>query len=250
MPPATIMPAMMECVCLLVALLQATVRDRGDLVAENLLLRQQLAVLTRPTRAHPHLRARDKLVWLLVRVIRRDWRHHLVLVRPETVVRWHRQGWRLFWRWKSRARLGRPRLSAEIRELIAAMATENPTWGSERIVGELLKLGIAVSKRSVQPYRRRGPARPPGSPAFYGTLARVLPAGGDSIRGVRPWARARAGWSSTVWSWTATTSFSRPAASRSRRAARRAGRRARGCTTATGAGRGTCRGAVGGCASS
>jgi hypothetical protein len=73
------------------------------------------------------------------------------------------------------------------------MANENPMLGSERIRGELPKLGIVVSTRCIQHYRRRGPTRPPGSPAFYGTLARVLPAGGDSIRGVRPWVRARAG---------------------------------------------------------
>jgi transposase InsO family protein len=140
---------------------RAALGSRGDLIAENLLLRQQLAVLTRPTRRRPRLRARDRLVWTLAGVMRRDWRRHLVLVRPATVVRWHRQRWRLFWRWKSRCRLGRPRLSAEVRELIATMATANPAWGSERIVGELLKLGIAVSKRSVQQCRRRGPARPP-----------------------------------------------------------------------------------------
>ena len=67
----------------------------------------------------------------------------------------------MFWRWRSRDRLGRPRLSAEVRELIARLAQENPRWGSERIRGELLKLGITVSKRSIQRYRRRGPARPP-----------------------------------------------------------------------------------------
>jgi putative transposase len=73
-----------------------------------------------------------------------------VLVRPDTVVRWHHQAWRLFWRWTSRSRCGRPRLSPEVRELIARMAGQNPAWGSERIRGELLKLAIAVSKRSVQ----------------------------------------------------------------------------------------------------
>jgi hypothetical protein len=82
------MPRMIDYLCLLTALLRATVRDRGDLVAENLLLRQQLSVLTRPTRRVPRLRARDKLFWLLARLARRDWRRHLVLVRPETVVRW------------------------------------------------------------------------------------------------------------------------------------------------------------------
>ena len=119
----------------------------------NLLLRHQLAVLTRPTRRRPRLRTRDKLLWVLARRLRWDWRRHLVVVRPETVVRWHRQGWRLFWRWRSRPRLGRPRLSAEVRGLIAAMARENPRWGTERIRGELLKLGLAVSNRSIRRYR-------------------------------------------------------------------------------------------------
>jgi putative transposase len=96
-----------------------------------------------------------------VRLVRREWCGHLVLVQPETVIRWHRRGWRLFWRWKSRARLGRPRLSAEVRELIARIARDNPSWGAERIRGERLKLGIAVSKRLVLQYRRRGPAGPP-----------------------------------------------------------------------------------------
>ena len=153
--------AMFEYLRLLVGILQAVLCARADVVAENLLLRQQLMVLTRPTQRRPRLRAWDKLFWLLARIVRRDWRRSLVLVRPETVVRWHCAGWRLFWSWKSRRRPGRPRLSPEVQELIATMARDNPRWGSERIRGELLKLGIAVSKRSVQQYRQRGPARPP-----------------------------------------------------------------------------------------
>src|ERR671935_657306 len=151
---------MLEDLLLLLSLMGAAVRDREALVAENLLLRQQLAVLTRPTRKRPRLRTRDKLFWVVVRALRGDWRRHLVLVRPESVIRWHRQAWRLFWRWRSRAPLGRPRLNAEIRELIVTMARDNPRWGSERIRGELLKLGLVVSKRSIQRYRGRGPASP------------------------------------------------------------------------------------------
>ena len=79
-----------------------------------------------PGRKRPPLRARDKLLWVLARRLCTGWRRHLVVVRPETVVRWHRRGWRLFWRWRSRCPLGRPRLSAEVRELIATMARENP----------------------------------------------------------------------------------------------------------------------------
>jgi putative transposase len=155
-----------ECLTLLLAVLRAALRDRSDLLAENLLLRHQLAVLTRPTRRRPRLRTRDTLLWVLARRLRRDWRRHLVFVRPETVVRWHRRAWRLFWRWRwrwrwrSRTRLGRPRLSPEVRELIAAMARDNPLWGSERIRGEFLKLGLAVSNRSIRRYRGRGPAQP------------------------------------------------------------------------------------------
>src|SRR3982750_3508743 len=141
---------MLEYLFLLFSLLCATVRDREALVAENLLLRHQLTVLTRPTRRRPRLRARDKLFWVVVRALRRDWWRHLVLVRPESVIRWHRQAWRLFWRWRSRGPIGRPRLSAEVRELIATMARDNPRWGSERIRGELLKLGLVVSKRSIR----------------------------------------------------------------------------------------------------
>src|SRR6266511_967161 len=172
------MRGMLEYLRLLVVLLRTALASRADLIAENLLLRQQPAVLTRPTRKRPRLHARDRLFWAVVGICRRDWRRHLVLVRPETVVRWHRQGWRLFWRWKSRCRLGRPRLSAEVRELIATMAPANPGWGSERIVGELLKLGIVVSKRSVQQYRRRGAARPP-SQAWRTFLRRMGLAAAD-----------------------------------------------------------------------
>src|SRR6266542_438 len=110
---------MFEYALLLVGLLRALVRRRGDLVAENLMLRQQLTVLTRPTRQRPRLRFRDKAFWLVARLARRDWRRHLVVVAPDTVVRWHRRGWRLVWRWRSRARMGRPRVSAEVRGLIA-----------------------------------------------------------------------------------------------------------------------------------
>ena len=104
---------MFKYVLLLVNLIRAIVRDREALVAENLLLRHQLAVLTRPTRRRPRLRARDKLFWVVIRALRGDWRRHLVVVRPESVIRWQRQAWRLFWRCRSRGPLGRPRLSAE-----------------------------------------------------------------------------------------------------------------------------------------
>jgi hypothetical protein len=99
--------------------------------------------------------------WLLARLARRDWRRHLLAVTPETVIRRHRRGWQLFWRWRSRTPIGRPRVSPEVQELIARMARDSPGWGAEWIRGEPLKLGTAVSKRCVQLYRGRGPARPP-----------------------------------------------------------------------------------------
>jgi hypothetical protein len=110
-------------------------------VLENLLLRHQLAVLTRPTRrpSRARLRASDKLLWVLARRWCAGWREHLAIVTPETVVRWHRQGWRLFWRWKSHSRGGRPHLSPGVQDLIRTMSRENPLWGTERIRGELLQ---------------------------------------------------------------------------------------------------------------
>ena len=161
---------MLEYLLLLLSLIRATMRDREAVVTENLLLRHQLAVLTRPTRRRPRLRARDKLFWVVVRALRRDWRQHLVVVRPESVIRWHRQAWRLFWRWRSRGPIGRPRLDAEVRELIATMARDNPRWGSERIRGELLKPGLVVSKGSIQRYRLRGPAGQGPSSQTWGTF--------------------------------------------------------------------------------
>jgi transposase InsO family protein len=153
---------MLNLVRLVLAVLRAACRSRTDLVVENLLLRHQLAVLTRPTR-RPRVRFRrlDKLLWVLICRLRHDWRRHLVVVRPETVVRWHRAGWRLYWRWRSRSAGGRPRLSREVRALIVRMSQENPLWGSERIRGELLKLGIVVSNRSIRRYRWHGPGPRP-----------------------------------------------------------------------------------------
>ena len=167
---------MLDYLLLLVAFVRVLVGSRAEAAVENLMLRQQLAVLTRPTRKRPRLRRCDKVFWVLARRLWRHWSQHLVVVQPATVIRWHRQGWKLFWRWKSRPRLGRPRLSAEVRELIAVMARDNPLWGSERIRGELLKLEITVSRRSIQRYRQRGPAHPPSQTwrTFLATHAQAI----------------------------------------------------------------------------
>ena len=154
--------SVLELLWLVLMVALAWLRPRRDLVAENLLLRHQLAVLSRPTRTRPRrqLRRWDKVLWVLARRWCAGWREHLTFVTPDTVVRWHRQGWRLFWRWKSRSRGGRPHLSPEVQDLIRTMSCENRLWGTERIRGELLKLGLVVSNRSIRRYHWRGPSRP------------------------------------------------------------------------------------------
>ena len=145
---------------LLVVSARRAFRSRHDLVLENVVLRYQLAVLARPTRRR-HLLPRDRVMlsWLARRW--RVWRSAIILVQPDTVVRWHRTAWRRYWTRKSRRPSERPRIPMEVRELILRMARENPLWGSVRIQGELRKLGYHVSARSVRRYRRAVKRRPP-----------------------------------------------------------------------------------------
>ena len=135
---------------------------RGDLMLENLALRQQLAVLKRK---HPRARLRplDKLFWVVARRFWSRWKEMLVLVQPETVARWHRAGFKAYWAMLCKLRKpvgGGRRISKEIRELIFQMVAENPTWGAPRIHGELLMLGFVVSETSVSRWMRRAPRRP------------------------------------------------------------------------------------------
>src|SRR5262249_33653342 len=128
----------------------AAFRSRTSLVAENLFLRKQLAFYHEHKVKHQPLTdgARITLV-LWSRLF--DWKSALMIVKPDTLIGWHRRGFKLFWRWKSRP--GRPPLPGEIRELIVRMARENPTWGQMRVAAELyLKLGILVSPRTVRKY--------------------------------------------------------------------------------------------------
>jgi putative transposase len=130
-------------------------RSRSALIAENLFLRKQLAFY-REREVEPRRLTDAARVCMLVWSRLFNWREALVIVRPETLIGWHRKGFRLFWRWKSRG--GRPRLPRNIRRLIAEMAAENPTWGEERVADELaLKLGIYVSSRTVRAYWPEGP---------------------------------------------------------------------------------------------
>ena len=117
-------------------------------------LRQQVAVLKRK-RPRPVLNRLDRFFWTTLRLFWSHWREVLLIVKPETVIRWHHAGFRLYWRWRSRRRGGRPKVTAEIRVLIRRLAQENPDWGAPKIHGELLKLGFIVSERSVARYLRR-----------------------------------------------------------------------------------------------
>jgi putative transposase len=145
---------------LFVALLftvRSSVRARAALQIEVLALRHQLRVLqrSRPRR----VRLMDRFLWVWLSRAWTEWRAAIVIVRPETVIAWHRQGFRLFWTWKSRRRTGRPTMPADVRALIRTLSATNPLWGAPRIHGELLKLGIEVSQSSVAKYmvRRRQP---------------------------------------------------------------------------------------------
>ena len=126
-------------------------RNRTDLVAENALLRQQLIVLRRQVK-RPKLTNSDRICLLLLARLTRYWEYALHIVQPDTLLRWHRDLFRLYWRRKSRKRKRKLRIPQETIELIKQMAAENRLWGAERIRGELLKLGIKVSKRTVQRY--------------------------------------------------------------------------------------------------
>jgi transposase InsO family protein len=133
--------------------------SRHDLGLEILALRQQLAVFKRQ-HPRPHLMRRDRLFWVALSTLWQRWKGALLIVKPETVVGWHRVGFRLYWRFRSRVSRGRRRINKEIRTAIDLMTKENPSWGAPRIHGELLKLGFDISERTVSRYLAR---RKPGS---------------------------------------------------------------------------------------
>jgi helix-turn-helix protein len=146
---------------LLVASLQALVSSRAALMAENLALRQQLNVMQRSVK-RPRLRWRDRVFWVWLSRLWQNWRSCLIVVQPATVIGWHRQGFKLYWRWKSRSsKVGRPPLDAEIRQLIRRMCRENATWGAPRIQSELALLGHEVAESTVATYMVRGGVRGP-----------------------------------------------------------------------------------------
>ncbi len=130
-------------------------RSKSQLIAENLLLRQQLVVLNRSVK-RPRFTCADRGLFVLLASQLESWKEALLIVQPETVLRWHRGGWRLFWKRKSRSRAREPKIPAETITLIKEIAADNRLWGAERIRGELLKLGITVAKRTVQRFLRQG----------------------------------------------------------------------------------------------
>jgi len=150
---------MVALLCFLVTLFASPLKSKGRLEAENAALRHQLNVLRRKVRGRVQLTNSDRL--FLIRLYR--WfpsvLKAITIIRPETLVRWHRAGFRRYWRWKSRSQGGRPQIDAELRALIQQMSLDNPLWGAPRIHGELLKLGFELAQSSVAKYmvKRCGP---------------------------------------------------------------------------------------------
>ena len=144
---------------LLLALSASAFKSKSRLAAENAALRRQLAVLRRRVRGRIRLTNCDR--WFLIQLYR--WfpsvLKAIIIIRPETLVRWHRTGFRRYWRWKSRSLGGRQPIDADLRALIRRMSVDNPLWGAPRIHGELLKLGFEVAQSSVAKYmvKRDGP---------------------------------------------------------------------------------------------
>jgi hypothetical protein len=143
----------------LTAAVSAIFKSRAALELENLALRHQIGVLQRSVK-RPKLAPGDRLLWAWLCAVWSGWRSALVIVKPDTVIAWHRKGFRLFWTWKVRhGRPGRPAVPKDVRELIRRLSRDSPLWGAPRIHGELLKLGIDIGETSVGKYlvRHRKP---------------------------------------------------------------------------------------------
>src|ERR1039458_10636495 len=130
-------------------------KSRGRLEAENLFLRHQLAIALRRAPARLRLRGSDRALFILITKLWPSLLGAAQVVQPETILRWHRAGFKVFWRWKSRNRAGRPKIDRHLRDLIQRMSRENPRWGSSRIHGELLMLGFDVAQSTVSKYMVR-----------------------------------------------------------------------------------------------
>src|SRR3954465_7491008 len=134
-------------------LLSSLLTSRTALQLENIALRHQIGVLQRSAKKRLELHNSDRLFWVGLSQLWSEWRSALVIVKPDTVVAWHRKAFRLFWTWKiRRGKPGRPSVPREVRDLIRRMSRENSSWGAPRIHGELLKLGIDIGETSVSNY--------------------------------------------------------------------------------------------------
>ena len=153
--------------CLFLALFASPFKSKSRLEAENAALRHQLIILRRKVRGRVRLTNGDRLFFIQLYRWFPSVLKAITIVRPETLVRWHRAGFRRYWRWKSRSLGGRPQIDAELRALIRQMSAENPLWGAPRIHGELLKLGFEVAQSSVAKYMVKRCGRPsPGWRTF------------------------------------------------------------------------------------
>jgi hypothetical protein len=139
---------------LILNILNDVTRSKPQLLAENALLRQQLIVINRQVKK-PKFTALDRLLLVGLASKVQTWKQALLIVKPDTLLHWHRQGFKLFWKFKSRTKKAKPKISDETIGLIKQMAKDNPLWGAERIRGELHKLNIFVSKRTVRKYLRK-----------------------------------------------------------------------------------------------
>jgi hypothetical protein len=161
---------MIGLLCFVLAVLASPFKSKLRLEAENAVLRHQLMIVLR-RRLHGRVRLTNHDRWFFIQLYR--WLPSilkvLTIIRPETLVRWHRAGFRCYWRWKSRPQGGRPQIHTELRVLIRRMSVENPLWGAPRIHGELLKLGFEIAQSSVAKYMVKRRARPSV------TTRRILP---------------------------------------------------------------------------
>ena len=151
---------MLSVLCLFLSTMLSVFRSRAALQVEILALRHQICVLRRSGKKRPRLTVADRVFWAWLSEAWADWRSALVIVKPETVIAWHRKGFRLFWTWKVRhGQTGRPTVSQDVRDLIRTMSLANPLWGAPRVHGELPKLGIDIGQTSVSKYmvRQRKP---------------------------------------------------------------------------------------------
>jgi len=164
--------AMLPILRCLAGALWACIKARRELALENLALRHQLAVLQRRRPDRPLLTRWDRLLWVWLSKTWPGWTRLLVVVQPDTVIRWHRSAFKLYWRWKSRrGSSGRPKIDRELRALIQRIADENPTWRAPRVFKELVRLGFEVSHRTVARYMPRRPPSPASRQSWSTFLA-------------------------------------------------------------------------------